>query len=548
MNESRFSESSYRQLSDEIYTYAEKYLTTRSVAAYMLERAGLADARRVLFVHLQHYFEFNQVSLHHGLSDLGLDVTAYPRLESHYKKRGITSLAELEDLRNRHLHAHGNGYLWGFRIHDPRQRSNQSGDSATIDEDLLASSYERMEVLDKIHAEQFDAVVYAGYNGGPVQSVPFFHHVVSKFSKDKVVFVTTLDHHGGINNIYDFLSDASMYGQLFLRELYDRYSSCSNPRPVDAALERAVCPSSLCEADLRIRPVDSEKSKAPQCSAEDDDKEHRVAISNRKIARRPESSVILLDGYHWGDTYVGPTLRSIRASGCTATIVLLVPHREAFASLLQNADTFLAYSPIRMVPFFNSSIEKNAFLFYAAAAFLASHEAFSYRKVIVSSSIETRWYRDAFELVGESAMVVRLPLHRFVDENYFLQCKNSFNGVDEWVQGRLRHRNSQTALPSRSRHATFSGHWISGSRDTVAHLLKSIKKTIGFHSCSNEASLTTFLHRFSPSYAEVVTAEWGPVVQHDGLTCSYPDTKVPRPLCGQSPDAAVLINRCEGTP
>ncbi len=217
VNESLFQPAEYLAAATMFYTYAETYLTTASMAASMLQRAGVPHARKVLLILLQQNNEFNQMSLHHGLVDLGLDVTAFPRIEGHYKRKrkDVPNIEHLDRHRYNLLRYHGNGYMWGLRVFDDDRRLQQE------------------DIFKLLEHKSFDAVIFAGFNGRRPESTYLFKQVTMSYSADKIIFVQTTDAPIPVGVLNEW-SNANLYGTFFMREVEDSYAQCPSPVPVPA--------------------------------------------------------------------------------------------------------------------------------------------------------------------------------------------------------------------------------------------------------------------------------------------------------------------------
>ena len=503
VDESALNVGEYERAAGEYYAYAEKYLNTASMAASVLQRAGVESARHVLLVLLQSYVEFNQISLHHGLVDLGLQVTCIPRVEGHYKRqaKSVTSVEALERERDKYLRYHGNGYMWGFRVYDDTPGTFPSLDGVT-----------RM-IEDKV----FDAVIFAGFNSGRPESALLFREVTASYSSKKIIFVQTTDapYPHGVERDW---SSATTYGHFFMREVQDKYDQCPSPVAVPAIEKRLLLPRS---------PYEIPSTAKANCG--DPLPEYMV---------HHEDSVVLLDGYHWGEVYIKWILGSVRKF-TNATIVLLCPHNESFLSVTQQQSAaFEQYQPLVAVLFYNSTVHKDQFLFYAAKEFLSRPTSRRFSRVVVSSSLEAVWVADLFRFIGPHVYVTRAGDHRDFPEHALGDCGLSYPSAMNGGGSKL---------------ALFSHHTLAGERKQVEIFLSLIETVGGFSVCSNNAALNGVMHVIDTSSAasgDVSVVAWsadsGPVVQHDDTTCAT-ISKV-QTLCGNEKNAAVLLNRCQSIP
>jgi hypothetical protein len=203
-----FNATRYYALADRLLAYTHRYLSTRSLAAYLLHRTGNAGARRVLLVHSVPYPDFMQNSVMHGLLDLGLDVTVLSNFSRYYSRpydglpASAEGVADIDRRRGRDLGTfHGGGYYYGLSF--PRR-------IFTADERAVARDI-----------ASFDFVAFCGYRAQPLAELPLLPALLASAAmppRERVAFVDGSDH-------VDLLSvhrvAAGRYGHHFVREQPD---------------------------------------------------------------------------------------------------------------------------------------------------------------------------------------------------------------------------------------------------------------------------------------------------------------------------------------
>lgn len=202
-----------------LLSYTRRHLSTGAIAASVLARMGHPEARKVLLLHGVSHLDFLKLSIHNGLvNGLGLDVVSYPRSDAHFQAVNVSSMQELEALREQRLRAHGNGYAYGMRTYD--------GEGGAEAENL-----ER-----RIRAKEFDVVLFTftGFSSNLRKQLPMFKEVVATYPPHRVGFLNGDDVFGPPNdNRPSPLSlHATRFGHVFLRELYPLADVCPEP-PMD---------------------------------------------------------------------------------------------------------------------------------------------------------------------------------------------------------------------------------------------------------------------------------------------------------------------------
>ena len=156
----------YENLLSELMAHARKYLTTVSMANYLLQVAGF-DSRsspKVLFIAIDHQ-DYQAESLFHGLRTvLGPNAVDFP--ERHWLLKRKTR----EEEHAMRPSLHGKGFSYAFTLDDiPTRRSD-------VEVDILHHYY--------------DLVIYGT---AWITPLPFYNIVSETYSKDEIVFVDGSD-------------------------------------------------------------------------------------------------------------------------------------------------------------------------------------------------------------------------------------------------------------------------------------------------------------------------------------------------------------------
>lgn len=180
--------------------YARKRLTSESLATYVLEATGHADAKSVLILSAHPAPDFQREMLVHGFrSKLGNGAVDFVKPAHLYRPgpgvetppRDISETARL----------YGYGFTYAHRLWDD-------------------PSVNRSFVRQRVEHHEFDLIVYASVHRG----LPYFDEVLEKYSPDDIVFVDGEDEHGFSN----FSAALPALGHYFMRELPD---GCPPPAP-----------------------------------------------------------------------------------------------------------------------------------------------------------------------------------------------------------------------------------------------------------------------------------------------------------------------------
>jgi hypothetical protein len=139
-----FDASHYQRMVRGMHAYARKYLTTEALAAYILARANISTARKILYVlPFTDWDDFLQTGVLFGLRELGLDVTDCPFVDRLYRRPlGTSFRALMEEKEAVFGKLHGRGMTFGFRL--PR---------VSVDRDVPT-------IHQRLREGYYDAVVY----------------------------------------------------------------------------------------------------------------------------------------------------------------------------------------------------------------------------------------------------------------------------------------------------------------------------------------------------------------------------------------------------
>jgi hypothetical protein len=103
-----FSPPDYHQLANDLHEFSRKHLSTASVAASFLRVLGKEEARRIVFFGAVSV-DYMTFSLWHGLSDLGINITAVP-IQKHGRVSSFVPSSELvRDVEQ----TEGHHRIWG---------------------------------------------------------------------------------------------------------------------------------------------------------------------------------------------------------------------------------------------------------------------------------------------------------------------------------------------------------------------------------------------------------------------------------------------------
>lgn len=213
-----FDEQQYFDLAEELRDYTEKYLTTQSLATYMLETIGYLEPKNILIVS-GHLYRYLIQSIVHGFYDLGINFTVYPQEDATLQQQEYWNsdlnrsvpLSEEELEARRGTFAFWQGLLYGY------------GMRVTMTE---KPPLDPEELRTKIEGGAFDLVIYVWTvhhkeNNGwmSVEHKPFWHSVSQVLPPSRIAFVDTTD------DVYkdpdDAIYDMCGKGTIFRRSLHD---------------------------------------------------------------------------------------------------------------------------------------------------------------------------------------------------------------------------------------------------------------------------------------------------------------------------------------
>jgi hypothetical protein len=107
----------YHLVAEAMLQYGVALLSTKAMATYVLDTAGIKPDDRVLFFGSERYSDYQADTLLHGLqSVMAVPVVDWPRTEGVY--RDVTTFTE-EDLASCKGPRYAGGFTFAYRIHEP---------------------------------------------------------------------------------------------------------------------------------------------------------------------------------------------------------------------------------------------------------------------------------------------------------------------------------------------------------------------------------------------------------------------------------------------
>jgi hypothetical protein len=202
-----FNTSKYFDLADRVLDHTQKYLSTRSMMAYVLNAVGYEEPKHVLFfIRPQH--DYLAIMAEQGLSDLGINYTVnVPNPGYHQQPAkeggGFYTTAEFEEIRNQHgvssqWTSHGADHNVAMRI--APEKFPHGGDE---------------DIRNKLRAGLFDLVIYPWATNHPGE-YPLWHEVSSIIPRERRIFMNGNDDDPGQPQ-----HSPREYGHVFKRERID---------------------------------------------------------------------------------------------------------------------------------------------------------------------------------------------------------------------------------------------------------------------------------------------------------------------------------------
>jgi hypothetical protein len=513
---SAMDRSNYSALQQQLLGYARKYLTTRAIAASLLERIGHRNATKVLHICGHNRLEFLQMSLLHGLVDLGIDVTSFPIIQGHYQRprKEVRTIDTMKNLRDRWLVAHGNGFAWGFRVPSPR------------------TTVERLH--ERIAKREFDVVAFSFTSYANLESLPFFDDVVRSYPRSHLVFVNGDDFFNGDADPTPINLRAEKFGHVFVRELYDPPRKCADV-PMSTESWKPLLSREL--ALVMSGPKMENAQAMDFCNTSTIKEAMQQAESFQPHAENQNNvrDVVLTDGRHWGIPYFSPFLRSLRRCGCTAEVVFLVPDKSISKFWESHSDEDLGpLMPLRvfLVEWTQHPGElqnQQWFMIWAARAFLKTEMAMMYRRILVVDPLQIIFQRDLFVHMGtrKGIFLVRESVKRDVDPRGLM---GFCYGNESLGMGRYG-----------INHRLFGGTttWMGTFLDLIANKSQYLLS----NSCGFDAVITRLVLGEAIPVFNIWTNEVGPVVKLHPDDCRDISRNTDGeiiPRCGKFPAAVVM--------
>jgi hypothetical protein len=202
-----FDEKRYYELADKMLEYTQKYMSTRSLVAYVLHKIGYDEPRHALVMGRDH-MDYMELMMESGFADLGINYTTHLQRPTWHQVVEPESGAHLtvEELENQRTarglksEMHGASMVVGLRI-PPLQNPTDHDD-----------------IRRKLKEGFFDLVVYTWPHWPVGAGYPFWPEVHASLPKERIVFVDGGDDGDDPHN--DF-RPASRFGHIFRRELHE---------------------------------------------------------------------------------------------------------------------------------------------------------------------------------------------------------------------------------------------------------------------------------------------------------------------------------------
>jgi hypothetical protein len=173
----------YYILLDELLKYTRRYLTTRSMASYILAESDNIDAKKILYLSNDLSPDYLRCLTLHGFKGkFGLNCTDYPKIPHMYKN---------EQIQYDKLYGKGITYsnLLDQNLHN-RENENQ--------------------IIENIKNKKYDVIIYGSLHRG----ILFYDLVMNYYEPKKVIFLCGEDIHSCCHNKFRFIGH-----HCFVREL-----------------------------------------------------------------------------------------------------------------------------------------------------------------------------------------------------------------------------------------------------------------------------------------------------------------------------------------
>jgi len=198
INSEAFDHDEYLCLADELLRYTREYLTTKSVAEYVLRVAGKPRARNILYLSGHEGADYVRDMLLHGLKSV---VKENNGVVVDYVKP--PHLYDIADDTPPHGWSNENIYGLGFSTAHRLTEVDDPGDASFVD---------RSNLSERILNKEFDVVVYGSVHRGML----FLDEVIEAYGGE-IVFVDGEDMHGMCTKVQKF----AKMGHYFMREIGD---------------------------------------------------------------------------------------------------------------------------------------------------------------------------------------------------------------------------------------------------------------------------------------------------------------------------------------
>lgn len=163
LNMSLFDQNSYSEVACCLHAFTKEHLTSRRLAEYVLRKAGVSNARSVLFlIDEDSGYDYMVSALLHGLRELlGSKVVDFPFYDVYYEVPPTSGAYDI--IKKRFVH--GMGYSWAHR--SPNVEVN------------------RMNIEGRLEQHEWDVVIYGHIHRGS----PYLATVLRYYSKNEIIFI-----------------------------------------------------------------------------------------------------------------------------------------------------------------------------------------------------------------------------------------------------------------------------------------------------------------------------------------------------------------------